>query len=318
VASLFRARADFEPTLRAAAEQLNVPPIVLEKDYWITQVLRHISEEFPDDFIFKGGTSLSKGYSLINRFSEDLDLLIVPAGRGLGTVDKLMKRMAESAAEHIGGDHQPQPYPERGLKRSYIVSYQGLLEETPLIFHGVLMEMGVRGGPQPAEQRTISSLLGSALIRAGQDEEEFEDLRSFQTPLLHPGRTLLEKLSMAHRESLRLQQDEAKPKPNVGRHFFDVYFLLQDEGVLAFLNDRVMVEEVLRDIQVVTDRYFSTQGPSETRPSEGFASSPAFNGSTSLQLRQSYYDTMPDLHFLDDLPEWAAICELIGDRAALL
>jgi hypothetical protein len=299
---------------------LRVPPIVLEKDYWISQVLRHISEAYPDDFIFKGGTSLSKGYSLINRFSEDLDLLIVPAERGLGTVDKLMKQMAYSAAEYIGGEPRPQPYPDRGLKRSYVVSYRGKLEETPLISHGVLMEMGVRGGPQPAEPRTIGSLLGAALVEAGQDAEEFDDLRSCQTPLLHPGRTLLEKLSIAHRESLRLLQADDVPKPNVGRHFFDLYFLLQDDAVLAFLNDRYLVQEVLEDIQVITDRYFSTQGPAETRPSEGFAASAAFDGSSpaSLQLQRSYYDTMPELNFGDDLPEWTEILELVHRHAALL
>lgn len=317
--SLFRSRADFEPTLRTAAEQLKVPPVVLEKDYWITQVLRHISEEFPKDFIFKGGTSLSKGYSLIDRFSEDLDLLIVPGDRGSNTVDKRMKQMASSAAEHIGGEPHSHGFPDTGRSRSYMVTYEGLVEETQLISHGVLMEMGVRGGPQPCEVKSIGSLLESALSGAGENTAEYVDLASFEVKLLHPGRTLLEKLSMAHRESLRLQEPDAKPKPNIGRHFFDLYFLLQDEGVLGFLNDRALVDEVLRDIQFVTDRYFSTQGPAETRPSGGFAVSPAFDGSSpSLQLRDSYYDTMPQLHFGDALPDWAAICESVRDHAVLL
>jgi hypothetical protein len=319
VSPLFRARTDFEPTLRTAAEQLNVPPIVLEKDYWITQVLRHISKEFPNDFIFKGGTSLSKGYSLINRFSEDLDLLIVPGDRGRNPVDKLMKKMASSAAEHVGGERHSEGFPDTGRSRTYKVTYEGLIEETQLISHGVLMEMGVRGGPQPCQAKSIGSLLESALSGAGEDTAEYDDLASFEVQLLHPGRTLLEKLSMVHRESLRLQKPDTEPKPNVGRHFFDLYFLLRDEGVLGFLDDRALVEEVLIDIQLVTDRYFSTQGPPETRPSEGFAASPAFDGSSpSLQLRKSYYDTMPELHFGDDLPDWAAICELVRDHAALL
>ena len=49
----------------------------VEKDYWVTQTLRILYEDYPGHFIFKGGTSLSKGFGLIERFSEDVDVLVV-------------------------------------------------------------------------------------------------------------------------------------------------------------------------------------------------------------------------------------------------
>jgi len=54
--------AEFGPTLDAAAERLGISPTAVEKDYWVSEVLRVLSRDFDGDFVFKGGTSLSKGY----------------------------------------------------------------------------------------------------------------------------------------------------------------------------------------------------------------------------------------------------------------
>lgn len=78
----FRNTTEFGPTLQAAAESLGISPTAVEKDYWISEVLRVLVAEFPDNFIFKGGTSLSKGYGIVERFSEDIDILVLPGDRG--------------------------------------------------------------------------------------------------------------------------------------------------------------------------------------------------------------------------------------------
>ena len=66
---------EFRDLLRAAAEALNLPIWIVEKDYYVTRALRALSEQIGDQFLFKGGTSLSKAWKLIERFSEDIDLL---------------------------------------------------------------------------------------------------------------------------------------------------------------------------------------------------------------------------------------------------
>jgi hypothetical protein len=80
--------AEFGPTLDAAAERLSISPTALEKDYWVSQVVRVLSRDFAGDFVFKGGTSLSKGYRLLERFSEDraapTPQVVRGATRGLG------------------------------------------------------------------------------------------------------------------------------------------------------------------------------------------------------------------------------------------
>ena len=78
----FRDLVEFGPTLDAAAERIGISPTAVEKDYWVSEVLRVLARDFGAAFIFKGGTSLSKGCRIVERFSEDIDVLVLPAGRG--------------------------------------------------------------------------------------------------------------------------------------------------------------------------------------------------------------------------------------------
>lgn len=74
----------FREAVEATAQSLNLRPVFVEKDYWIVYVLKKLSKsEFADKVVFKGGTSLSKAYQCIQRFSEDIDLAILsPANNG--------------------------------------------------------------------------------------------------------------------------------------------------------------------------------------------------------------------------------------------
>ena len=75
----------FSDTLRAASQHLDVKLKFVEKDYWITLVLSRLSKsKYIDESVFKGGTSLSKGYNLIERFSEDVDIAIINNKRKTG------------------------------------------------------------------------------------------------------------------------------------------------------------------------------------------------------------------------------------------
>ncbi|MEO9146919.1 MAG: nucleotidyl transferase AbiEii/AbiGii toxin family protein [Ginsengibacter sp.] len=68
----------FSVTLRSASEHLHIKHEFVEKDYRITPVLSHLAKsKYASESVFKGGTSLSKGYNLIERFSEDVDITII-------------------------------------------------------------------------------------------------------------------------------------------------------------------------------------------------------------------------------------------------
>ncbi len=99
----FRDADEFGPTVDAAAERLRISATAVEKDCWVSQVLRILADEFDGSFIFKGGTSLSKAYEIIECVSEDIDVLLLPGGRGRSAVDTLMRKMSASAATGVDG-----------------------------------------------------------------------------------------------------------------------------------------------------------------------------------------------------------------------
>ena len=91
---------DFDQAVLAAAKHFGLQESLVEKDYFVTEALRIIAQFAGDKVIFKGGTSLSKGWNLIDRFSEDIDIFLDPVGyqpeltkRG---IDRELKRMRDA------------------------------------------------------------------------------------------------------------------------------------------------------------------------------------------------------------------------------
>ena len=295
---------------------MSISQTAVEKDYWVTQLLRILASEFTDDFILKGGTSLSKGYDLIQRFSEDVDVLVIPRERGRGATDTLMKGMSDAAAAGIGGTAESVGGAETGRHRSYEVHYPSIHGGTGLIQPRVLLEMGVRGGDQPRTTVSVGSLLGAALLEAEVDIDSFLDLRPFDLAVLHPGRTLLEKLVLVHVEAQHLMSDsDLLPNARIGRHFYDIHQLLDNSVVHELIDDRKQVDEILDEISKITHQFFAKGDEEiEVSPTDGFASSVAFeNGAeVSQRMRGAYDRTMPELYFgTTPLPDWDAICERV-------
>jgi hypothetical protein len=312
---------EFGPTVDAAAERLGISPTAVEKDYWVTQVLRTLEHEFAEDFVFKGGTSLSKGYGILERFSDDLDILILQGDRSKGATDRLMKSMGQAAAAIAQGQTDGHGGAEKGVHRAYRVSYPVTYRPTDVVATSVLLEMGVRGGPNPHEQVPIGSLLGDVLEAAGADLDKYDDLRPFEVAVLHPGRTLLEKLYGIHglaRQLVANTLDTDKLRRN-GRHFYDIYQLLGHAYVLELLADRTQVEEIMASIEETSKEEFNATG--ELRPEGGFAASPAFarSSNVSRQMQSAYEAIMPALHFgTEPLPTWDEICERVQEQRQLL
>ena len=82
----------FSEFVGLTAETIGLPQVYVEKDYWITKALKYLSESaHVDELVFKGGTSLSKAYRLIDRFSEDIDLAIFPGDKSGNEKKRLLK-----------------------------------------------------------------------------------------------------------------------------------------------------------------------------------------------------------------------------------
>ena len=92
----------FKEIIALAADHFGYEQSHVEKDYWVSKILRDISmSEYADKTYFKGGTSLSKAYGLIERFSEDLDLFVFTGDKGASKQAEktLNKKLSKYIAE---------------------------------------------------------------------------------------------------------------------------------------------------------------------------------------------------------------------------
>jgi len=237
----------FADLIRIVANDQGIAPGLVEKDYWIMQSLYGL-QQLGMTFELKGGTSLSKGYGLISRFSEDIDIRIEPPtdpavmiGRNhdkpahvqsrKNFYDRLAQTIAIDGITSIERDtafDEPRQYRSAGIRLTY-ASINGSIEG---LKDGVLLEVGF-DDVAPNEARDISSwAYDFAASRV-----EIIDNRAKGVACYHPGHTLVEKLQ-AISTKFRQQQETGTFPPNFMRHYYDVYSLLPDPTVQAFVGTR--------------------------------------------------------------------------------
>ena len=168
--TLLRDSDDFTGVIDIAADRLGLSRAFVEKDYWVTQVLHALKETQDNDFVLKGGTSLSKGYGLIDRFSEDVDILFVPEhGQSVKTVERRLERAASDVAEALRLECDMDPRPGRGknASRGDFIRYKntsGAFPDMPIAIDTVLLETKVGVGHEPSQMVTIQPLVVSRFV----------------------------------------------------------------------------------------------------------------------------------------------------------
>lgn len=166
---------DFEQAILQAADHFRdrgLRPALIEKDYYVTEALRVVASFQGERVIFKGGTSLSKGWNLIQRFSEDVDLFLDPQAfqpaLGARGIDRELKRLRDAVASHPAftleaGEGQTIGGFGRGDRFSYRQRFGGPGE----VANRVLVEAGTASGREPTVQVGLGSLLGEFLEARG-------------------------------------------------------------------------------------------------------------------------------------------------------
>lgn len=277
---------ELDALVGAAAEALGMPAVYVKKDFWVTEVLRAASAErpiaLPDGslapvtFTFKGGTSLSRVFGIVERFSEDVDLLAVfPAEASMSARHKVLKAADQAVRSHlsIANEQVTVGSSTTGIKRYTTYVYPTTTAD-PSVKDGVLLELGSRGGTHPSAVHSYRSLVADHATRVlGEDETAWEEFASFDVNVLAAERTLFEKLAAVHDAASR---NDTAALLKHGRHFYDIHRLVEDARVVAVLEGIGPVEKrkLIDDI----DQQSAAAGFSSTsRPADGYASSPAFD-----------------------------------------
>jgi hypothetical protein len=267
---------DFAGAIDNAARELQLAAEFVEKDYWVTQALRALHRCYAGWFVLKGGTSLAKGYTLIERFSEDVDILVSPAkGDSARSREQFLLAMVDGVAREMGVEWITTRNPGRGKSahRADVLVYPRRPRHgTPVVpveDRGVLLETGFAGGNWPSEMVEITPILCDPL---GIDPAEFQDTAPFSVPALKPARTLLEKLSLLHHVA---EEHERSGRADVrcGRHYYDIYRLLDHAPTRKVLEDRKAFARIMSEMEQISAQHFGTWKP---RPDGGYGQSPAF------------------------------------------
>ncbi len=236
---------DFTALINITADEKNIEAGLIEKDYWIMQVLSSLKKQ-GFEFELKGGTSLSKGYKIIHRFSEDIDIHIKPP-KELGINEnpnnckennvrkrkefydwlaKEIKIPGIIAVERDTTFDEQECYRSGGIR----LYYQNLVNVVAGVKEGILLEVGF-DDVTPNNPLTISSW---AFDRAIGAKVEVIDNRAFDIICYDPGYTLVEKLQTIATK-YRNEQTKGINGVNFMRQYYDVYCLLDSKDVLEFI-----------------------------------------------------------------------------------
>lgn len=219
----------FSQAIRATSDYLNIQAQYIEKDYWICRVLKQLSQcEYADMAVFKGGTSLSKGYGVISRFSEDVDVAILTGeqnGNQVKTaIRKIVTRMTDGLPEvEIEG------VTSKGSRyRKSLHEYPAMADTNyQEVSNRIVVEVNSFANPYPYERKMIRSFITQYMESAGLVEyiRKF-GMESFELNVLDKRRTLCEKTVSLLRFSF--SENPAEGIAGKIRHFYDLYFLLAD------------------------------------------------------------------------------------------
>ncbi len=289
---------DFDQAMLRAAEKFAVSEQFVEKDYYVTEILRVIADRLGDKAMFKGGTSLSKGWGLISRFSEDIDLFVNPdrfhPRPGRNRMDTILKELAVAIGEHPALTWvRDEGVTIGGLGREDHFEYETRFAALSGIRAAVRLEPGVQSGTFPTEVVPITSLVAQYLQEQGSGDIA-DDLGGFAMTLLHYRRTFVEKMFAIHGKVARFQQEDL-PLGRDARHYPDLHVLAGEHEVRTMLASPEY-GAIRRDYDAKSREFFAkTYRPPDDL---SFAGSPALFPDDALRERlATEYETQCELLF---------------------
>lgn len=237
--NLHNDKNSFTAAIQATSDKLEILPFFIEKDYWITLALKRLSEsKYNDKVVFKGGTSLSKAYKLIDRFSEDIDIAVLNVSELSGNQVKTMIRdIAFDISVDLTEipDHLGTSKGSRFRKSFYTYSKTGDARFYESGSNKLIVEINSFANPFPYEKREITSLISTSFALKNQSDliKKYE-LLPFSLFVLSKQQTMLEKVVSLFRFSF--EENSVAALSAKVRHFYDLHFLLSDRDCKAFID----------------------------------------------------------------------------------
>ena len=243
--------------LKNAEDRLNFSSAALEKDIWVSWLLDQLFK-LPIKMAFKGGTSLSKVFNLIQRFSEDVDITIdydnfkkdlnleTTSRSQLKKISEQLKKQLIDYVSHTVLPHLEKEAQQLKLKTPIKITLSDNGEQLHFYFPSaiadnlnylrdhVLLEFGIRNSTEPFEQHTISPLIEECIGKAKLA------LPTAAINVLSPIRTFWEKATLIHVECHRNRLGNMPDR--LSRHWYDLGKLANSQiGKEALINKDILI-----------------------------------------------------------------------------
>ena len=249
-------------TIDKVQKRYGMPEQVIEKDWWVSAVLRALfALPYADRMSFKGGTSLSKCWDIISRFSEDIDIAVDRAFLGYGgelsrtqVSDKLRRAACSFVREKLQFDLREKMI-EQGVPAGKFsvnvnitpvttvdpevinVEYDSIFETLPYVKNAVKIEVSGRSMNEPLEDVALRSVIEDTLPDAAFSESKFI------VPTVKPERTFLEKICLLHEEFRKESEDVRVSR--MSRHLYDIVMIMKTPVADRALADKELFASIV-------------------------------------------------------------------------
>ena len=249
-------------TIDKVQKRYGMPEQVIEKDWWVSAVLRALfALPYAERMSFKGGTSLSKCWDIISRFSEDIDIAVDREFLGYGgelsrtqVSDKLRRAACSFVREKLQFDLREKMI-EQGVPAGKFsvnvnitpvttvdpevinVEYDSIFETLPYVKNAVKIEVSGRSMNEPLEDVALRSIIEDTLPDAAFSESKFI------VPTVKPERTFLEKICLLH-EEFRKECDDVRVS-RMSRHLYDIVMIMKTPVADRALADKGLFASIV-------------------------------------------------------------------------
>lgn len=313
----------------ASVNESGLPFEIIEKDFWVVWILERLFSlpDLNDHLTFKGGTSLSKVYGIIQRFSEDIDLSIEKEFFGFDNVNDPEKavsikkqrlalcNLSTACSRYVQNDLMAALKVAISQRLETIegwrllvdaedpdgqtlqFEYPSTTEKNAYIRPSVKIELGARSEHWPVGKHKIQSYSKNIL------KEKIEEPEVW-VKVLEAKRTFWEKATILHQYA-HLPQDKKLP-PRISRHYYDFFCLLKSDIKSCALGDCKLLDRVAIHKSI----YFASAWANYGAAKKGsLRLSPP---SSLLNDLERDFGLMKDM-FFGSVPEWDAILKIIRD-----
>lgn len=311
---------------RKASEATGLSEGILEKDFWVSWTLKELFalDKIKDNLTFKGGTSLSKIYKVIDRFSEDIDVSIErsylgfkdakdPANVGTKKAKKLIQELGESCQKFVREDLFVRLHKSMKSKlvddewkleideedndgQTILFTYPKLTSKVSKYIRPVVkIELGARSDHWPVSMHDISPYIAEVLPAT------LNQMKA-QIKVLNIERTFWEKATILHQYA-HYPDDKNVPERH-SRHYYDFYCLLNSDGMERALENIDLLEKVAAHKNI----YFKAAWANYLTARKG--SLKLIPREKVLKTMQNDYKAMSEM-LAGDVPSWDVIIKTI-------